>query len=120
MKGDSQRRVSNTPVAANLSGLSLPFQRCLGPGMSWRKNIVDSRSIDSGILKNVMYWQLDTKIRLIIQDTRVNGHYKPISFNYLGNNPLKDLIPPQNGDLTGIIKDRRVVLGKLWIPLQNL
>lgn len=88
--------------------------------MSWRKNIVDSRSIDSGILKNVMYWQLDTKIRLIIQDTRVNGHYKPISFNNLGNNPLKDLIPPQNGDLTGIIKDRRVVLGKLWIPLQNL
>lgn len=88
--------------------------------MSWRKNIVDSRSIDSGILKNVMYWQLDTKIRLIIQHTRVNGHYKPISFNNLGNNPLKDLIPPQNGDLTGIIKDRRVVLGKLWIPLQNL
>lgn len=120
MKGNSQRRVSSTPVAASLTGLVLPFQRSLGPGMSWRKNIVDSRLFDSRILKNVMYWQLDTKIRLIIQDTTVNGHHNSILFNNLGNNLLKDLIPPQNRDLTGIIKDRRVVLGKLGIPLQNL
>jgi hypothetical protein len=55
MKGDSQRRVSSTPSAANQSGLILPFQRDLGSGMSCRKKIVDSRSTDSGILKDVTY-----------------------------------------------------------------